>query len=93
VLILRDSIPNLPYSADEIYGIRTSSHYAGLKKTYNELYHLYGKKTSSSDSINGLLITEDSNSGYEFFSFKSAVEVISAGGKSNIKRLLRENSD
>lgn len=93
VLILRDAVSNLPYSVDEIYGIRTSSHYAGLKKTYNELYHLYGKNGISGDVQDGLLITEDSNSGYGFFSYCCKVDVKSACGKSNIKRLLRENSD
>ena len=42
VIITRDSLPNLPYSVEEIYGIRTSSRYAGLKQVYNEFYHLYG---------------------------------------------------
>ena len=42
VLILRDNLPNLPYSAEEIYGIRTSNKYAGLKQVYHEFYHLHG---------------------------------------------------
>ena len=40
VIITRESLPNLPYSVDEIYGIRTSNKYAGLKKTYNEFFHI-----------------------------------------------------
>lgn len=43
VLILRDDLPNLPYSVEEIYGLRTSEKYAGLKKVYHELYNLYGR--------------------------------------------------
>jgi len=91
VLILRDSLANLPYSIEEIYGMRTSNHYAGLKKTYNELYPLYGKYSFEENSQNRLLITEDSNSGFEFFSSICKIETISADGKSNIKRLLLEN--
>ena len=91
VLILRDSLPNLPYSIEEIYGIRRSSRYAGLKKTYNEFYHLYGKIDMSTDSKQTLVVTEDSNSGYDFYSAKSWNQVISAHGKSNIKKLLLQN--
>ena len=41
VIVSRDDLPNLPYSVNEIYGIRQSSKYAGLKQVYNELYQLY----------------------------------------------------
>ena len=43
VIVTRDDLPNLPYSVREIYGIRQSSKYAGLKQVYNEFYHLYGE--------------------------------------------------
>lgn len=42
VLVTRDDLPNLSYSVEEIYGIRMSKQYAGLKKTYNEFYQIYG---------------------------------------------------
>ena len=41
VIITRNDLPNLPYSVNEIYGIRESNKYAGLKQVYNELYQLY----------------------------------------------------
>lgn len=41
VIVTREDLPNLPYSVDEIYGIRTSGKYHSLKRTYNELYHIY----------------------------------------------------
>lgn len=41
VIVTREGIPSLPYSVDEIYGIRNSGKYGTLKRTYNEFYHLY----------------------------------------------------
>ncbi len=41
VIVTREDLPNLPYSVDEIYGIHTSGKYHDLKRTYNELYHIY----------------------------------------------------
>ena len=42
VIVTREGLANLPYSVEEIYGIRESGKYAALKQTYNELYHIYG---------------------------------------------------
>ena len=94
VIITRDSLPNLPYSVEEIYGIRTSSRYAGLKKTYNELYHLYGNVSSSELSLAEQAILEDSNAGFEFYNavLHERLFCISAGGKSAIPGLLRRNT-
>lgn len=41
VIVTRTGIPSLPYSVEEIYGIRDSGKYGTLKRTYNEFYHLY----------------------------------------------------
>ncbi len=87
VIVTREGLPNLPYSAEEIYGIRESGKYATLKQTYQEFYHIYrrGDYTGSVKPEN--VIVEDSNSGYDFFKGLSEhenYEVISAGGKSNI---------
>lgn len=41
VIVTRENLPNLPYSVDEVYGIHTSGKYHDLKRTYNELYHIY----------------------------------------------------
>ena len=41
VIVTREGIPSLPYSVEEIYGIRDSGKYGTLKRTYNEFYHLY----------------------------------------------------
>lgn len=41
VIVTRAPIPSLPYSVDEIYGIKNSGKYGTLKRTYNHLYHIY----------------------------------------------------
>ena len=89
VLITRSSLSNLPYSVDEIYGIHTSGKYHDLKKTYNEMYRIYSDFSSRYDNVLRL-ISEDSNSGFEFFKgiVKNDVKCLSAGGKSNISRML-----
>ena len=43
VIVTREGLPNLPYSVEEIYGIRESGKYASLKQTYNEFYRIYGR--------------------------------------------------
>lgn len=43
VIVTRESLPTLPYSVTEIYGIRDSGKYGSLKQTYNELYRIYGE--------------------------------------------------
>lgn len=37
----RESLPALPYSVEEIYGIRTSGKYGTLKQIYHEFYRIY----------------------------------------------------
>lgn len=66
VIVVRESLPNLPYSVEEIYGIRNSGKYGSLRRTYNELYHLYGKEDYSDPVRPDVIVTEDSNSGFQF---------------------------
>ena len=41
VIVSRESLPALPYSVEEIYGIRTSGKYGTLKQIYHEFYRIY----------------------------------------------------
>ncbi|MCD8068941.1 MAG: translation initiation factor 2 [Lachnospiraceae bacterium] len=87
VLVTREGLPNLPYSVEEIYGIRYSGKYAGLKQVFNEFYHIYGRFDHRVSVHLTRILIEDSNSGFEFFEGLSAgkdYDVVSAGGKSNI---------
>jgi hypothetical protein len=45
VIVSRESLPQLPYSVDEIYGLREdreSEKYRIPKRAYNEMYKIYG---------------------------------------------------
>ena len=87
VLVTREGLVNLPYSVDEIYGIRTSGKYAGLKQSYHEFYHIYGDHKPQDSIIPDTVVVEDSNSGYDFFSNVAKdkmYSVVNAGGKTNV---------
>lgn len=60
VIATREGLPNLPYSIEEIYGIRESGKYASIKQTYNELYHIYGERVFSEKAAPDKVIVEDS---------------------------------
>ena len=86
VLITRESLYNLPYSVEEIYGLYASGRYQNTKKIYQQMYRIYSDIQELPIKPE-LFIVEDSNSGYEFFkaiSDEKNLECESAGGKSNI---------
>lgn len=87
VIVTRESLPSLPYSVEEIYGIRTSGKYGTLKQSYHEFYRLYGTDTYEKNVKPDIVITEDSNSGYQFFDQicrENDLECESMNGKSNV---------
>lgn len=87
VIVTREALPALPYSVEEIYGIRTSGKYGTLKQSYHEFYRLYGERTYKDEVKPELVITEDSNSGYQFFSRvcqEKKLKCESMDGKSNV---------
>jgi len=88
VIATRSSLFNLPYSSKEIYGIKNKSanRYQGTKRLYAEFYPLCREDTDKIENPD-LVIVEDSNSGYQFFSdvfSQYGITCISANGKSNI---------
>lgn len=87
VIVSREKLSALPYSIQEIYGIRENGKYMGLKTQYtlNEFYNIYGQQPQK-DFKPEVVITEDSNSGHDFYAtlYKDRVECVQAGGKSNI---------
>ncbi|MDD3252778.1 MAG: translation initiation factor 2 [Lachnospiraceae bacterium] len=95
VIVTREGIPSLPYSVNEIYGIRNSGKYGTIKRTYNEFYHLYATEDFRQSVKPQKVITEDSNSGYQFFENvcknNGEVNCVSAQGKSNIFAKVVEN--
>ena len=87
VIVSRESLPSLPYSVEEIYGIRTSGKYGTLKPCYHEFYRIYGAQTLKKDTKPEVVITEDSNSGYQFFNSvcrQQQLKCETMNGKSNV---------
>ena len=93
VIINRDSLYELPYSIHEIYGLREADHsrYKNAEQVYNEMYQLY---TSFPDPVFEAehIITEDSGSGFQFFSKAFPNQVSTAGGKGNVLKCLQETA-
>lgn len=85
VLITRRPLHNLPYSINEIYGIRTTGKYHFPEKIYQEFYPIYEDTKGCSSENETVLLVEDSGSGYDFFR-KNLPHIlcISAGGNSKI---------
>lgn len=96
VIVSREGLPALPYSVEEIYGIRTSGKYGTLKQSYHEFYRIYGADVLNGEMKPDMIITEDSNSGYEFFNAVCTDYMLkcdSACGKSNVFHCLNANKD
>jgi len=95
VIVTRDDLPNLPYSVKEIYGIRESGKYAGLKQVYNEFYCFYGEVENANPAQESLVIAENSNAGFDFFSSlcDGRLKCISANGKSNVFKALQTHRE
>ncbi len=96
VIVTRESLPMLPYSVEEIYGIRNSGKYGTLKRTYNEMYKIYSTEILPRKVRPDKLVAEDSNAGFEFFDHicrERGLSCVTAGGKSNLFAALAEESD
>ena len=63
VIVSRVRLPNLPCSVTEIYGIRTSGRYGGLKQHDHELCRIYGDGPVGQEIRPDTVGTEDSRPG------------------------------
>ncbi len=93
VIVTRDDLSQLPYSVDEIYGLRNVSDtqkYKTYHRVYNEMYRLYHLEAEQKAKPD-MVITEDSNAGFEFFDIVYPNMCTSARGKSNIYSQIRDN--
>lgn len=91
VIVSRDDLEQLPYSVDEIYGLRNvsnSSKYKAFKQVYNEMYHLYNLEMLH-EIQPAVVLTEDSNAGFECFCMIYGGICQSAVGKSNVYNAIR----
>lgn len=95
VIVTREGLPALPYSVEEVYGIRTSGKYGTLKRSYHSFYRIYPDSTTEKIKPEKIL-TEDSNSGYQFFDAVCAehqMQCDTANGKSNVFSYLKAHKD
>ena len=95
VIVTREGLPALPYSVEEVYGIRTSGKYGTLKRSYHSFYRIYPDSTTEKIKPEKIL-TEDSNSGYQFFDAVCAehqMQCDTANGKSNVFSYLKVHKD
>lgn len=96
VIVSREGLPSLPYSVEEIYGIRLLGKYGTLKQSYHEFYRIYGTDLLKNEVKPEMVITEDSNSGYQFFKTVCdgyGLKCDSANGKSNVFHCLNVSND
>jgi hypothetical protein len=92
VIVTRDDLSQLPYSVEEIYGLKNASDnqkHKNYTRIYNEMYKLYCFDVRERFDPD-VVITEDSNSGYELFSLLYLNRCISANGKSNIYQCIKD---
>lgn len=95
VLITRENLYTLPYSVEEIYGLHCSGKYHDTKKMYQQLYQLYSNYQNAPVKPDKF-ITEDSNSGFDFFKTvgnENGIACENSGGKSNIYCTLKESGE
>ena len=92
VLITRENLYTLPYSVEEIYGIHCSGKYHDTRRMYNQMYQIYSDHQTL-PVVPEKILTEDSNSGYDFFKAvgkERKISCESAGGKSNLFHSLEQ---
>lgn len=83
VLISRAALKHLPYSFTEIYEMKASGRFHTLEQVYSAEDFLVFDDTKQ-------IVTEDSNSGFQFMkAFRD--DVISAKGKSSILNMIRDS--
>lgn len=99
VLVAREPLPQLPYSVDEVFGLknnnRSTTKYPAYSRVYASTYRIYGNR-SFDGAKPELVVVEDSNSGFEFFSAlcrRSGIPCISAGGKTKIYDTVLERQE
>lgn len=89
VFVNRTPLHMLPYSIHEIYEIVTSSKNKNIKEAYHEFKELYSNFPETKDNKIETVVTEDSNSGLDFFkAYYINAEVWSCGGNTNVCRTL-----
>lgn len=96
VFVTRDGLNMLPYSVNEIYYLKNSGYYQNTRQVYNSMYQVYPEAEMNKKIEPSLILTEDSNAGYEMYeAIGQDIKVTcdSAGGKSNIAKYILANKE
>ncbi len=92
VIITRADLPTLPYSVNEVYRVKSSGKFHSLVPLYVEReQHRYSASKAAPKSDFDVLVTEDSKSGFEFYSRRfvdSDIVCESAGSNSSVLKWL-----
>ena len=67
VFITRDGLNMLPYSVEEIYYLKNSGYYQNSRQVYNSMHQVYPEIRSAEKNTLSVVLTEDSNAGYEMY--------------------------
>lgn len=97
VIFSREALRQLPYSVEEIYKIKTSGKFHKFEKLYRqEPLYRYSKLSKKDRNSFTVLLTEDSNSGFQFFNVHfdgTNVRCESSGSNSAIFKWLNAHPD
>lgn len=90
VIVARRPLKTLAYSINEIYEIKCENGQSDLSKKYHYFENIYRNDVRIGNGID-VVITEDSNSGKEFFEkVFDTKSVCSADGNGNVEKCIRE---
>lgn len=91
VLVTRAPLKMLPYSIHEIYEIITDGKRTDVKESYHEFKEIYSNYPILENNKIQNVITEDSNSGYQFWTkLFGDSNVTSSNGNGNLIKFVKE---
>lgn len=91
VLVTRSPLKMLPYSIHEIYEIITDGKRTDVKESYHEFKEIYSNYPILENNKIQNVITEDSNSGYQFWTnLFGDSNVTSSNGNGNLIKFVKE---
>ncbi len=96
VIFTRENLHDLPYSVEEIYEIKGKKHHRFEKFYKSDNQHMYYRDRAGRKIEFEALLTEDSNSGFQFYQnyFKDKdIECYTSSSNSNIFNWLKDNKD
>lgn len=94
VFVNRSPLRMLPYSIHEVFEIVTEKKHHDIKESYHKFRELYSNYPEIRYDNLKKIITEDSNSGFDFFKAAySDKDLISAGGNANVAGMLGKESN